>query len=105
MMLYTFENLANKLTQLGYPAAIEGGFRVIKRDFTQEENAGNIQFKEDGMYLVVDGIEYKGYMYMKNYDITSYGLPKFHITNCQTIIDQRSKGRFDGKYFWHNSDT
>lgn len=104
-MLYTFQNLTNKLTQLGYPEGIESGFRVIKRDLTQEEKAGNIEFRQDGVYLTIDGQEYKGYMYLKYADISRYGLPKFHITNCQTILDQRANGRFDGKYFWHNSNT
>jgi hypothetical protein len=104
-MLYTFQNLANKLTQLGYPESTESGFRVIKRDFTQEEKAGNIEFRQDGVYLTIDGQEYEGYMYLKFADITRYGLPKFHITNCQTILEQRASGRFDGRYFWHNSNS
>lgn len=104
-MLYAFENLANKLTELGYPEGTGGGFRVIKRDLTQEEKAGNIEFKQDGVSLTIDGQEYKGYMYLKYADITRYGLPKFHITNCQIILDQRASGRFDGRYFWHNSNT
>jgi len=103
-MLYSFQNLAMKLTQLGYPEGTESGFRVIKRDLTQEERAGNIEFRQDGVYLTIDGQEYKGYMYLKYADITRYGLPKFHITNCQTILEQRASGRFDGRYFWHNSN-
>ena len=49
-MLYTFENLAARLTELGYPEATESGFRVIRRDLTQEEQAGNIDFRDDGIY-------------------------------------------------------
>ena len=104
-MLYTFNKLADKLTQLGYPEATESGFRVIKRDLTQEEKAGNVDFRHDGVYLKVDGQEYKGYMYLKYADISRFGLPKFHITTCQTILEQRASGRFDGRYFWHNSNT
>ncbi len=104
-MLYTFENLAARLTQLGFPEATESGFRVIRRDLTQEEQAGNVQFREDGIYLTIDGREYKGYMYLKYPNVNRFGLPKFHITNCQTVIEQRQSGRFDGRYFWHNSNT
>jgi len=105
MTLYTFTNLANKLTQLGYPEAKQMGFQIIKKDLTQEQKAGNIDFKGDGIYLNVDGHEYKGYMYIKEADIQKWGFPKFHITECQTIIDQKARGAFDGHYFWHNSNT
>lgn len=104
-MLYTFENLAARLTQLGFPEATESGFRVIRRDLTQEEQAGNVQFREDGIYLTIDGQEYKGYMYLKYPNVNRFGIPKFHITNCQTVLDQRANERFDGRYFWHNSNT
>lgn len=104
-MLYTFTNLANRLTELGYPEASEQGFRIIRRDLTLEEQAGNLQYNEDGIYLTIDGQSYKGYMYLKYADITRYGYPKFHITNCQVVLGQRASGRFDGRYFWHNSNT
>lgn len=105
-MLYTFENLAQRLTQLGFPEATESGFRVIRRDLTQEERAGNIDFREDGIYLTIDGKEYKGYMYIKQPFIVNYGnkFPKFHITNCETIQEQRAKGKFENRYYWHNSN-
>ena len=104
-MLYTFSFLAQKLTELGYPEVNDKGFRIIRRDLTKEENAGNVDFKLDRIVLTIDGKEYKGYMYLKYADISRYGLPKFHITNCQTILQQRQTGRFDGRYFWHNSNT
>ncbi len=106
-MLYAFTNLAQKLTQLGYPEGTESGFRVIKRDLTHEEQAGNIDFREDGIYLTIDGKEYKGYMYIKHPFIVNYGnkFPKFHITNCHTIQEQRDKGKFDNRYYWHNSNV
>lgn len=104
-MLYTFSNLAQRLTQLGFPEASETGFRVIRRDLTQEEQAGNVEFKDDAIYLTIDGKQYKGYMYLKLPDIQQYGFPKFHITNCQTILAQKARMQFDGRYFWHNSNT
>jgi hypothetical protein len=104
-MLYDFINLANRLTQLGYPEPSQSGFRVMRRDLTQEEKAGNIDFKEDGIYLTIDGQEHKGYMYLKFPSVGRFGFPVFHITNCKTILDQRTRGQFDGRYFWHNSNT
>ena len=61
-MLYTFERLATFLTQRGYPDANQRGIQIIKRDLTQEEQAGNLDFRDDGIYLKVNGQEYKGYM-------------------------------------------
>lgn len=104
-MLYDFNKLAARLTQLGFPEASETGFRVIKRDLTQEERAGNITFNLDGIYLTVDGQEFKGFMYLKYPNVQRFGIPKFHITNCQVIREQRENGRFDGRYFWHNTNT
>lgn len=109
-MLYSFEKLKNKLSELGYPESNVSGFRVIKRDFTQEEKAGNIFFKEDRIFLKIDGKEYKGYMYLKYPDIERFDFPKFHITNCQTIRTQKSSinngiNNFDNRYFWHNSNV
>ena len=105
-MLYAFQNLSNKLTQLGYPEGTESGFRVIRRDLTQEEQAGNIDFRNHGVYLTIDGQEYKGYMYIKHPFIVNYGnkFTKFHVTNCEVIQEQRAKGKFANKYYWHNSN-
>ena len=104
-MLYKFENLAILLTQLGFPDVNQRGIQIIKRDLTQEEQAGNLDFRNDGIYLNLNGQEYKGYMYLKFADVARFGFPKFHITNCKTILEQRETGRFNDRYFWHNSRT
>lgn len=105
-MLYGFTNLSERLTKLGYPESAESGFRVIKRDLSLEEKAGNLDFRDDGIFLKIDGQEYKGYMYIKNPFIVNYGnkFPKFHITNCEVIQEQRAKGKFENRYYWHNSN-
>lgn len=105
-MLYKFERLDKRLDQLGFPEATETGFRVIKRDLSAEERAGNVSFKTDGVFLSVDGKEYKGYMYLKyKVQIEKYGLPKFHITNCSKVQEERAANKFEGRYFWHNSNV
>lgn len=105
-MLYKFDGLDEKLDQLGYPDAAEPGFRVIKRDLSAEERAGNVSFKNDGVYLSVDAKDYKGYMYLKyKIRIDLYGLPKFHITNCSKVREERAANKFEGRYFWHNSNV
>lgn len=102
-MLYNFEHLARHLTELGYPSADVGNARIARRDLTMEEKAGNVAFKEDGIYLTINGTELKGYMHLKDADVVQYGLPKFHIANCKTVQEQRATGRFDGRYIWSNS--
>ena len=104
-MLYTFSNLAQLLSQLGYPEPTGSGFCVIRRDLSDEEKAGNIDFRENGIYLTIDGQEFRGYTYLKYPDVTRFGFPKFHITNCQIVLGQRNRGQFEGRYFWHNSNT
>jgi 5-methylcytosine-specific restriction endonuclease McrA len=105
-VLYTFKRLARFLTQKGYADANQRGVQIIRRDLTLEEQAGNIEFKDDGIYLTINGQEYKGYMYIKNPFIVNYGnkFPKFHITNCEVIQEQKAKGKFAQKYYWHNSN-
>ena len=104
-MLYKFTKLADRLTQLGFSEANQRGIQVITRDLSQEERAERLDFKDDGIYLNVDGQEYKGYMYLKfKVQIAQYGLPKFHITNCSKVREERAANRFNGKYFWCNSN-
>lgn len=105
-MLYKFTQLAEKLNQLGYSQASQRGIQIIRRDLSLEEQAGNLDFRADGIYLNIDGIEYKGYMYLKlKVQIAQYGLPKFHITNCSKVREERAAKRFHGRYFWYNSNV
>ena len=103
-MIYKFDKLSAKLDELGFERISANGIRIMKRDLTQEANKGNIDFREDGVYLKIDGKEYKGYMYHKFPDIDRYGLPKFHITDCVTINEQKLNKRFDNSYYWQNSN-
>ncbi|MCC9063648.1 hypothetical protein [Flavobacterium piscisymbiosum] len=105
MKLYDFKKLSEKLDLLKYSKVTESRFEIVRKDFSEEERRGNITFKEDGIYLMINGIEHKGYMYIKKADVVRFGQPKFHITNCSVIQDQKNKGYFNGHYFWHNSNT
>lgn len=105
MILYDFKKLSLKLDFLNFPEVRESRFEIVRKDLSEEENRGNVTFKEDGIYLNINGIEHKGYMYIKKADVVQYGQPKFHITNCSVIMDQKNRGYFNGHYFWHNSNT
>lgn len=104
MKLYDFKKLSQKLDFLNFPEVKESRFEIVRKDFSEEEKKGNITFKEDGIYLKINGVEHKGYMYIKVADVEQYDFPKFHISNCQTIIQQQKQKMFHGHYYWSNSN-
>lgn len=115
-MLYDFKTTANRnspknlcefLDDANYAEVSGTGFRVLRRDLTQEENAGNIEYRQDGIYLNVNGQEYKGYIYLKYKRIFqgNFTPPKFHITKCQKLNEEIQSDVFLGRYFWHNSNV
>lgn len=107
-MLYKFIKLEERLDQLGYPNATESGFRSIRVDFNADSfkkavRDGKIRFSEDGIYLIHEGKEWKGYMYMPTYRIQQYSsMPRFHLTRCDTIEKIFSSG-FGSLYKWSNN--
>ena len=117
-MLYDFQNqvtlkstrnterLSDFLDRNGYPSLSAIGFVVIRKDLSTEENAGNIEYRDNGIYLTSNGQEYKGYIYLKfKVQIQKYGYPKFHIMKCQKLDEKIAAGVFIGQYYWHNSNT
>lgn len=114
-MLYDFKTARNNvgsktlcqfLDDANYAQVPRTGFQVIRKDLTLEERAGNISYRQDGIYLSSNGQEYKGYIYLKfKVQIAKYGYPKFHITKCSTIVTAIGKGDFLNRYYWHNSNT
>lgn len=114
-MLYNFIDKINSsqsktlneyLDEQNYVQVVGVGFQVIRKDLTQEENAGNISYRNDGVYLNVNGQEFKGYIYLKyKVRISQYGYPKFHIKKCGPLETAIQNGDFLGRYYWHNSNT
>lgn len=108
MKLYSFENLAQKMDEWGFPkVSQEGHFQIIKGiDFKKAMQAGKIDFTEDGIYLNYRDKSYRGYMFIKNYYIKRYGtFPKFHILRCNVIDNFIQNGQFKQRYEWSNSKT
>lgn len=107
MALITFDNAHNYLDSLGISRLQEYDNNVIvdRIDFTEQENEGNIEWRNDGVYLNINGNLQRGFMYIKRPNIQRYGLPKFHLLECTTILEQRQNGRFHNHYFWSNSPT
>lgn len=115
-MLYNFFNkikpsqnktLKELLDEENYIELTGVGFQIIRKDLTQEENAGNIDYREDGIYLKINDKEYKGYIYLKYKRLYKgeFAPPKFHIKKCQKLEDEIESNEFSGRYYWHNSNT
>jgi 5-methylcytosine-specific restriction endonuclease McrA len=110
MNLYKFDRLDAKLTEMGFrQISGKSGFLVIKDvDFKKEYEGGNIEFPKDGVigvYLTLDGKEWKGYMHLAESYFSRYkDHPKFHLTNCKTIQDFIAMGTFKQRYIWSNSN-
>ena len=103
MTLYNFSKLEAFLDKNNYPAVSKkSGFQVIKKDLTKEENAGNVEYKSDGIYVNINGQMQKGYLYLKFPNVSEYGYPKVHLVECKTIKEQKQRGRFINQYFWFN---
>ena len=107
MPLRTFDTAHNFLDHLGIPRLDEYENNVIidRIDFTEQEEQGNIEWREDGVYLKINGNYHRGFMYIKRPNIQRYGYPKFHLLECKTIEEQRLNGRFHNHYFWSNSPS
>jgi hypothetical protein len=114
-MLYNFFNklkpsqnktLKEFLDEENYIELTGVDFRIIRKDLTQEENAGNIDYREDGIYLKINDKEYKGYIYLKYKRLYkgTFAPPKFHIKKCQKLKDEIESNEFSGRYYWHNSN-
>ena len=106
-MLYQFQNLRQKLREFGFPEIdVNSGYKAIRTDFNKAYKDGKIVFKEDGIYLVHEGNEYRGYMYMPTYRVSEYNsYSRFHLTRCSTIDNFISRGMFNTFYKWSNHKT
>ncbi len=105
MPIIKFDNAHLFLDEKGISRLQEYDNNVIvgRIDFTEQENAGNIEWREDGVYLNINGVCQRGFMYIKRPNIQRYGLPRFHLLECRTILEQRQNGRFHNHYFWSNA--
>lgn len=113
MSLIKFHKAHDYLDEIGIPRLVVYSNNVIidRIDFTEQENEGNIDWRDDGVYLNVRGEYQRGFMYIKRPYLTRYekdveninDRPRFHLVNCSTIEQQRNDGRFVNRYFWSNS--
>lgn len=106
MNLTKFHKTHEYLDEIGIPRLDKYSNNVIvdRIDFTEQENDGSLEWREDGVYIKVKGKHQRGFMFNKDYLVSEYGNPKFHLFECSVIkrfIEQGILSRF---YFYSNSD-
>ena len=104
--LYTFDALKKFLKNNGCIVVDSKGYKLIRVDFEEAYTNGKIDFKSTGIfYLDENGFKRQGYMYQTRYLVDKYGLPKFHIFECETIRNFLDKGVFDQYYSFSTANT
>lgn len=78
--------------------------KIEQFDFSEQENKGDVEWRPDGIYLKIRGLYRRGYMYNKNYRVSVYGNPKFHLYECSVLEKFNDKGTLSRYYFWSNSN-
>lgn len=108
MALITFNFAHKHLDNIGIPRLNEytNNVKIIEKfDFAKQEKAGDVEWREDGVYIKINGAYQKGFMYNKDYRVSDFGNPKFHLFECSVIEKFIVKGILSRYYFWSNSDT
>jgi hypothetical protein len=102
--IYGFKHFRSYLEKRKYVFKERKDFKIIKRILTPEFERDNILYENNGIYLLLKGVKYQGYLSLRERDLTNYPeLPKFHVVECATIRQQKENNTFDNRYFWSNS--
>lgn len=86
-MLYNFNRLRIFLDKIApSPAFTEKRNLIIEgEDFTRKASEGSVEYRNNGIFIIIEGQEFQRYIYKKHYLVARYGLPKFHFIKCRTI--------------------
>lgn len=105
MSLYQFTQGHTFLDSIGVPklATYEDNVVIAHHDFVKEEAKGEMEWREDGIYLKIDGVYRRGFLYKKKYGVDKWGLPKFHVAKCSTLQEFEAKGILHTAYYWSNA--
>lgn len=104
--LYSFDALKKYLKENGCMVGETNGYKLIRIDFEEAYTNGKIDFQPTGIfYLDENGYKRQGYMYQTRYLVEKYGLPKFHIFECETIRKFLEKGVFNQYYSFSTANT
>ena len=105
MTLHKFDLSHQYLDSLGIKRLdkYENNVIISRIDLTEQERQGKIDWRDDGVYLEINGKYQKGFMFNKVYKRSEYGNPKFHLFKCEVIQGFIFRGLFEGYYDWSNS--
>ena len=95
--IYEFPLFKKTLKSLGYRIENAQAYRAISPiDVSiKDVNNGNLEITNDGIFFVTsDGTKYQGFMYKREYHLSKFGKPRFHIYDCETIKKFQSSGNF-----------
>ena len=104
--IYEFPLFKKALKNLGYRIEKAQAYKAISPiDVSIKDlNNGNLEITSDGIFFVTsDGTKYQGFMYKREYHLSKFGKPRFHIYDCETIKKFQSSGNFY-LYRWSNSE-
>ncbi|MDO4801977.1 MAG: hypothetical protein Q4A15_07400 [Prevotellaceae bacterium] len=105
--IFDFKPLRDFLIDKGYVVGLAQGYREIRPEEVTVAaiNRGEIDFTEDGIYVIGPGEERQQvYLYKRDYHLYDFGKPRFHICKCQIIDDFINRGMFREHYVRANSD-
>lgn len=87
--IYDFKKLKATLESIGYTIGEAKPYVPIEVADVNLSNvqSGEVEITNEGIYYVDPntGNKQQIFLYMRNYDMASYGKPRFHITNCETL--------------------
>ena len=74
MNLTKFHKTHEYLDEIGIPRLDKYSNNVIvdRIDFTEQENDGSLEWREDGVYIKVKGKHQRGFMFNKDYKVSEY---------------------------------
>jgi hypothetical protein len=90
-MLYDFNNLKKLLTKIApvTPNQSEKNFLVEGENFTEKHNRGEVEYTDEGIFVIIHGKKHQRYIYKKKYSVTyssNISFPKFHFIKCSAVV-------------------
>ena len=105
--IYGFGKLKEFLIKRGYVIGSREPYTIVKPEEVTPDSfkKGNIRFDANGIFVKLeDGREMQVFLYKRDYHISWYGKPRFHICKCNVIQQFIDSGGFREHYMRTNSD-
>lgn len=108
--IYDFPLIKAALKRRGIDVEYTGGYKIVRpADVIFEKGHGNIEFENDqgeqGIFIKDNSGHYhQVFMYKRDYHLSKYGSPKYHICQCDIIQQFMDSGGFRDHYRYANTD-